>query len=122
MINKEYLYAVVGASQDESKYGFQVLKDLRDADYKVVPINLHEKEILGLKVYPSLKSLPEKADLVIIVVPPQVALEVLEEVRDLKINKVWMQPGSESEEALKYCEEHKIDCISGACIMIQKNK
>jgi len=122
MINKNYLYAVVGASRDEKKYGYAVLKDLLEAGYKVVPVNLHEKEILGLKVYSNLRNIPKKIDLAIIVVPPKVALEVLKEIKELKIKKVWMQPGSESKEALQFCQQNKVECISGACIMIQKNK
>ncbi len=121
MINKEYLYAVVGASQDENKYGFKVLKDLLDAKYDVIPINPQAQEILGLKVYPNLKSVAQKIDVVIFVVPPKITLEILKEVVNLKIKKIWMQPGSESKEAIEYCKNHKIDYVAGACIMIQKN-
>ena len=121
MINKKYLYGIVGASRNQEKYGFKVLKDLLDAGYKVIPINPHTQEILGLKTYSSLKDVQEKIDVAIFVVPPLITLKILEEVLALEIKKVWMQPGSESEEALKYCQEHKIECISGACIMIKKD-
>ncbi len=35
---------------------------------------------------------------------------------NLGIKKVWMQPGSESEKAIKYCEDNKIDAIHNACV------
>ncbi len=121
MINRKYLYAVVGASKNEEKYGFQVLRDLNNANYNVVPINLREKEMLGLKVYHRLQEVESKIDVVIFVVPPQITLKILEDVFRLGVKKVWMQPGSESREAIKYCENHQIECITNACIMIKKN-
>lgn len=122
MINKKYLYAIVGASRNQEKYGFKVLQDLFDSGYKVIPINPREQEILEMKTYPNLKSVKQKIDVVIFVVPPPVTLKILEEVSILGIKKVWMQPGSESEEAIKYCHEHKIEYIAGACIMVNRNK
>jgi len=30
-----------------------------------------------------------------------------------------MQPGAESEEAIKFCEEHGISVIHGLCVMLE---
>ncbi len=92
MINKNFLYAVVGASNNEEKYGYKVFKDLLDGKYKVIPINPNEKEILGNKVYPTLSATKQKIDVVIFVTPPTVTEKVLEEVNALNIKNVWMQP------------------------------
>jgi hypothetical protein len=46
MINKKFLYAVIGTSNNQEKYGFKVFKDLLDGGYKVIPINPSEKEVL----------------------------------------------------------------------------
>ena len=80
MINKDFFYAVVGASTNEEKHGYKVFKDLLDAGYKVVPINPNEKEILGEKVYPTLSEVKKTIDVVIFVTPPTVTEKVLEEV------------------------------------------
>lgn len=42
--------------------------------------------------------------------------------KDLGIKTVWMQPGSESEEAIKFGEINGIDVIYGVCIMIEQKK
>jgi len=122
MIDKTYTYAIVGASNDASKYGYVVMKDLLGAGFKVVPINLHEEMILGKKVYPTLSDYPNKIDVVVFLVPPRVVVSVLEEVRKLKISKVWMQPGSESPEAIDYCSFNAISCVHHACIMVERRK
>jgi len=92
MINKDFFYAVVGASNNEEKYGHKVFKDLLSAGYKVVPINPTEQVILGKKVYPTLSDIHQKIDVVIFVTQPSVTEKVLEQVKTLKIQNVWMQP------------------------------
>jgi len=42
--------------------------------------------------------------------------------KKLSIMKVWMQPGSESEKAIKFCEENNIDVVYGVCVMIERAK
>ncbi len=120
MIDKKYTYAVVGASRDKSKYGFKVLKDLIDNGYKAVPVNPKAEKILNLKVYPDLLSIDKKIDVAVMVVPPKIVLGVLRQVKFLKINKVWLQPGSESKEALDFCAKNNIKCMHNACIMLAK--
>jgi len=84
MINKDFLYAVVGVSNNEEKYGHKVFKDLLDAGYKVIPINPNEKKIMGEKVYPTLLEVKKIIDVVIFVTPPAVTEKVLEQVKALK--------------------------------------
>ncbi|RLC76791.1 MAG: CoA-binding protein, partial [Chloroflexi bacterium] len=94
------VWAIVGASHDPAKYGNKIARDLHDAGYIVYPINPKEGEIEELKVYASLADLPEKPDVVDIVVPPALTEKVVRQVHELGLPRVWMQPGSESEEAV----------------------
>lgn len=116
-LNKKLTYAIVGASNNPQKYGYIVMNNLQQAGFKLVPINLQEKMILGQKVYASLSEYPRKIGAVIFVVPPKIALAVLPEVKQLAINKVWFQPGSESQEALDFCLANEIEAVSHACVM-----
>jgi hypothetical protein len=50
--------------------------------------------------YPDLKSLHEKPDVIITVVPPRVTEAVVRVCRELGIRKIRMQPGSESGDAI----------------------
>ena len=120
MIDKKNLYAVVGASNNEEKYGYKVFKDLLDAGYKVLPINPSEKEILGQKVYATLSEVKENIDVVIFVTQPIVTEKVLEEVKKIGIKNVWLQPGAQSDAAIQFCRKNNIECIHDACIMIQR--
>ena len=121
-LNKKNVFAVVGARCDPRKYGYQVYKDLKNAGYEVYPVNLNAREILGDKCCPSLENLPVKPDVVDVVVPPKVTEHTVETCKKLGIIKVEMQPCSESEKAIKFCEKNNIDVIYGACVMIERAK
>ncbi|RLF82648.1 CoA-binding protein [Thermococci archaeon] len=119
-LNKKNVFAVVGASRDPKKYGHQVYKDLRKAGYRVYPVNPNADEILGDRCYPSIEDLPVKPDVVDIVVPPKITERVVKTCRKLGIRKIWMQPGSESEAAIKFCEENGMDVVHGVCVMVER--
>jgi predicted CoA-binding protein len=117
---RKNIFAVVGASRDPKKYGHQVYRDLRNAGYRVYCVNPNADEVLGDKCYPSLKVLPVKPDVVDVVVPPKITEQLVKTCKKLGITKVWMQPGSESETAIKFCEENSIDVVHGVCVMVER--
>ena len=119
-LDKKNVFAVVGASRNPEKYGHQVYKDLRNAGYRVYPVNPNTNEILGDNCYPSLQALPVKPDVVDLVVPPKVTEQVVKTCKRLGIKKVWMQPGSESEPAISFCKENGIDVVHGVCVMVER--
>ncbi len=119
-LNKKNVFAVVGASRNPKKYGHQVYRDLRNAGYRVHPVNPNTNEILGDKCYPSLEALPVKPDVADLVVPPKVTEKVIRTCKRLGIKKVWMQPGSESETAINFCRENGMDVIHGVCVMVER--
>jgi predicted CoA-binding protein len=121
-VDKKNTFAVVGASRDSKKYGYQVYADLKKAGYKVYPVNPNAEEILGDKCYPSLEDLPIKPDVVDVVVPSKVTEQAVKTCKNLGITKIWMQPGSESEDAIKFCEENGINVVHGVCVMVERAK
>jgi len=121
-LDKRNIFAVVGASRDPNKYGYQVYKDLKEAGYEVYPVNPNTDKILDDKCYPNLGDLPKKPDVVDLVVPPKVTEEIVKTCKRLGITKVWMQPGSESETAINFCDEHGIDLVYGVCVMIERRR
>jgi predicted CoA-binding protein len=110
--------AVVGASRDEKKFGNKVYKDLIRKGYETYPVNPNADVIEGKRCYPNLSALPEAVDGVVFVVPPAQTEKVLREAAELGIPRVWMQQGSGSEDAIRFCEENGIGVVSGECILM----
>ena len=54
-----------------------------------------------------------------IITPPEVTNQVIEEIIELGIEHVWMQPGAESPWAIARAKEAGINCIAGgACLLV----
>ncbi|MHB1219582.1 MAG: acetate--CoA ligase family protein [Alphaproteobacteria bacterium] len=73
--------AVIGASTRETAAGWRVTRNLKNGGFKggIYPINPRYEEVLGLRCYPDLKSLPETPDAVFIGIPAEQVASVLEE-------------------------------------------
>jgi uncharacterized protein len=111
------VWAVVGASNDPSKYGNRIFHNLRAAGYTVYPVNPKGGELDGVKIYPTLADLPVKPEVVDVVVPPQVTEQIVRQAKAQGLTRIWMQPGAESEAAIRYCEENGMEVVHDACAM-----
>jgi len=72
--------AVVGATEDEGKLGFHVMKSLLTGGFpgKILPVNPGREKVLGLKAHASLEETPGSLDMAILVVPAARVLEQIE--------------------------------------------
>lgn len=112
-------YAVVGASTDRSKYGNKVLRAYLQTNREVYPINPKADEVEGQSSYPDLQSLPGSVQGVSIITPPAVTEKVVDEIIELGIPNVWMQPGAESDEAIDKAEKAGLNVIAGGpCLLV----
>ncbi len=122
MLNKNYTYAIIGASRDIHKYGYRVFVDLYQAGYQVIPINPRSTQIYKQKTYPDIISVPQKIDVAVFVVPPHVTEKILPKLANKHIKQAWFQPGSSNAKILTYCNKHNINYINNACIMLSRQK
>jgi len=122
MLEEENVFAVVGASRNPEKYGHKVFRDLLEAGYEVYSVNPRAGEILGHRAYGSLEELPKRPDVVVFVVPPAITERMARSCVELGVRYVWMQPGAESEKAIRELEEAGVKVIHGVCIMITRRK
>jgi len=113
-------FAVVGASRDRSKYGNRVLRAYLDAGKTAYPVNPREEEIEGLPSYPDLASLPGDVHGVSIITPPAVTETIVEQAAQAGIERVWMQPGAESDEAVRTAQSRGLEVIAaGPCVLVE---
>ena len=112
-------HAVVGASQDRSKYGNKVLRAYLQKQRAVYPVNPPAAVIEGIKAYPDLASLPEVVHGISVITPPSVTETIVERAAELGIENIWMQPGAESAAAVERCAELGVNVIAGdACLLV----
>ena len=121
-LDKKNVFAVIGVSRNPEKYGNKVYKDLRNAGYEVYAVNPKIDKVLGDRCYSELKELPVKPDIVDLVVPPKITEKIVIDCKKLGIDKIWMQPGSESKKAIDFCEKNNIKVLHKVCVMVERKR
>ncbi|MFC1903654.1 CoA-binding protein [Chloroflexota bacterium] len=111
-------FAIVGATDNPEKNGYRIFQNLRRRGYEVYPVNPRLEELDGVRCYPSLSDIPVTVDVVDFVVPPQVTEAVLKECKKLGFDRIWLQPGSESEAAIDFCHENNLKVVHDVCVMM----
>ena len=91
---------MIGASSDRSKFGNKAVRAFLHHGDTVVPINLREPEVEGLKAYPTVLDVPGTIDMATFYVPPRLGLTLLDEVVKKGIGEVWFNPGADSPEVV----------------------
>lgn len=99
----------------KNKFGYLIPLRLKENDYQVYPVNPKLEEVAGLKCYSSLNSIKSKIDVVDLVVNPEIGIKVMEEIKQLDIKYVWLQPGARSDQIKEYAKKHQIEIIE-SCI------
>jgi len=93
--------AIVGASSGR-KIGGLAVRYLKLAGYKgkIFPVNPKEREILGLKAYPSVREIPDPVDYVIVMVPAAAVLGVIDDcaAKGVKVVQLFTAGFSETGE------------------------
>lgn len=76
--------AVVGASENPDKTGYQVLSNIIDGGFggEIYPINPKSSEILGIQCYAELRAVPEEIDLVVVIVPAKFVPDVMRQAAE----------------------------------------
>lgn len=72
--------AVVGASRDPSSMGSMIFRHILNANFRgtAYPVNNQAASVNAVRAYPSLDSLPERPDLVVVAVPASNTLQVVQ--------------------------------------------
>jgi predicted CoA-binding protein len=110
--------AIAGVSRSGKGFGNAVLHDLTGKGYEILPIHPESGEVGGIPSSPSLAELPKEVGGLILVVPPQQTEKLVREAKEAGIDRVWMQQGAESPEAIRFCAENGLDAVHGECIMM----
>src|SRR6202044_2294586 len=93
--------AMVGASSNWNRPSYFVMKYLQGKGYRVVPVNpgIAGQELLGERVYASLRDIPDKIDRVEVSRPASEAPRVVEDAIGIGAEVVWMQLGIRNDAA-----------------------
>jgi acetyl coenzyme A synthetase (ADP forming)-like protein len=98
-IMKPKSVAVIGASSESGKIGNSVMKNLINGGYKgeIFPIHPKADEILGKKVYRSVKDIPGEVDIAVFAIPASLVAGALIECGEKKVVGAILIPSGYAE-------------------------
>lgn len=114
--------ALIGVSANKQKFGNTLLRELTKKGYTIYPVHPSLAEIDGIKCWTNLNSLPEHVTNLLLVVKPEVTVEIVSKLNDTRIQRVWMHrgagKGSASLAAIEQCKTAGIEVVYGLCPMM----
>lgn len=118
--------AVVGASANDVRPSYIVVKYLIGKGYKVIPVNpgLAGQELLGQQVVARLTDIQEPVDMIDIFRNSEAAAEIVDEALQLSpLPKViWMQLGVRHDEAAAKAEAQGLRVVMNRCPKMEYGK
>ena len=114
--------AVVGLSSKHHRPSYGVAEYLQSVGYRIIPVNPHEKEVLGERCYAKLEDIPEKVDVVDVFRRSKYVPEVVESAIRIGAKAVWMQEGVIHPDAAERARQAGLAVVMNLCILKEHAK
>jgi predicted CoA-binding protein len=111
--------AVVGATDHPAKYGGIIYRDMKAKGFPVFAVNPNRSTVDGDPCWPTVKDLPEKPTIVVLVVHARDGLDVLEDCAEAGLRNIWVQPGASSSKLVEKLDGGDFDWLANACVMVR---
>ncbi|MBV8704358.1 MAG: O-acetylhomoserine aminocarboxypropyltransferase [Acetobacteraceae bacterium] len=113
--------ALVGASSNWNRPSYFVMKYLQGKGYRVIPVNpaLAGRELLGQRVYASLRDIPEPVDMVDVFRASDQVDPIVDEAIAIGARVLWMQLGVRNDEAGARAEAAGLEVVMNRCPKIE---
>lgn len=109
-------WAVVGVSEKKDRWGYKIWKKLKEHNYKAYGVSPNYEELEGEKIYSSVTEIPEKIDVLDMVVSPKIAMNILDEAKAANIEYIFFQPGTYNDKVIEKAESLAFKYLVDDCI------
>ena len=112
---------LVGASPNRSRPSHGVMRYLQGKGYRVVPVNpgIAGQELLGERVYASLRDIPDKIDMVDIFRASDAVGPIIDDAIAINAQVAWMQLGVRNDLAAAKAEAAGLEVVMDRCPEIE---
>jgi predicted CoA-binding protein len=110
--------AVIGASNDPSRYAYKAMEMLAEYGHKPIPVHPREDEVLGQKVIHNLGELAgQKIDTVTVYVNPAISDKYEKDLIAVHPKRVIFNPGAENPKLSSSLTKNGIE-VENACTLV----
>ena len=114
--------AIVGLSDKKERASNFVGSYLKSEGFNVIPVNPLKEEILGVKCYPDLKSIPVPVDVVDVFRRPDECVNIVKEAIAIKARAIWMQLGIVNRDAAELGIQNGLYIIMDRCMKMEHGR
>ena len=122
ILNKYKVIAVVGLSSNPRRPSYEVTEYMQRAGYRIIPVNPNETEVLGEKSYVRLEDVPERIEIVDVFRRAEEVPAVVESAIRVGAKVLWMQLGTENEQAAEKARTAGLIVVEDACIFVEHRR
>ena len=122
MLKTAKTIAVVGLSSRRWRPSYGVSEYMKNAGYKIIPVNPKEVEVLGEKAYPALEDIPEQVDIVNIFRAFGIRSGSCRRSDSNRAKMVWMQESVVHPEAAEKARAAGLMVVMDRCILKEHRK
>ncbi len=116
------IIAVVGASVNLLRDSNRISQFLMREGYEVIPVNPKYDEVLGLKCFPTVASTGKQIDIVDVFRRSEFMEATARDAVDAKASVLWMQLGTENDEAARIAADGGLQVVMNRCIMVEHRR
>ncbi|GGF10151.1 CoA-binding protein [Halobacillus andaensis] len=118
LLKESKTIAVVGLSNKAYRTSYQISEAMKQAGYKIIPVNPEIKESLGEKAYASLHEIEEPIDIINVFRRSTFLPELAKEAKDIKAKAFWTQQGVYHNDVPAILEGSGKEVIMNNCIKV----
>ncbi len=108
--------AIVGLSPKTDRPSYRVAAGLQKLGYRVVPVHPLAEEILGEKVYASLREIPFPVDLVDVFRDPEHIAPIVDDAIAVAAPRLWLQDGVVNEAEAQRAQAAGLQVVMDRCV------
>lgn len=108
---------ILGASPRRWRFGNKAVRCYGEAGYRVFPVHPDAKEIEGIPVSRTISDVPDRAELLLLYVRPEIGERCIDEAAARGVRRVIMNPGTASRALTSRIEALGMEAIEMCAIV-----
>ena len=116
LLSRTHVIAVVGLSPKPHRPSHQVASRMQQFGYRIIPVRPAVDSVLNEKAYASLRTVPERIELVDVFRAPQHVDEIVDQCIELRLPAIWLQDSVVNPQAARRARDAGIKVIMNRCV------
>ena len=116
LLSRATTIAVVGASSNPERPSNGIMRKLKSAGYRVIPVNPNETDVFGERAYASLLDVPGPIDIVDVFRRPEYTPAIADQAVKVHAKALWLQSGVTNEDAAARATAGGLTVVMDECI------